>query len=144
MVCETVHLLPVIFTDVCLCQSFVCVLLISPSLLFPWQHGRTGIDWQGSSKGSLATCSSFEAPPCCSLCFVTHPGIFLICCFSFLLSVCASVCVRECVCFKHCQLLGFSFFWLQLMCVTHIGNSYCMFAVFLWVYSEWIAVVQDA
>lgn len=35
MVCETVHLLPVIFTDVCLCQSFVCVRLISPSLLFP-------------------------------------------------------------------------------------------------------------
>lgn len=35
MACEAVHLLPVIFTDVCLCQSFVCGLLISPSLLFP-------------------------------------------------------------------------------------------------------------
>lgn len=35
MGCETVHFLPVIFTDACPCQSFVWLRLISPSLLFP-------------------------------------------------------------------------------------------------------------
>ncbi len=30
------------------------------------------------------------------------------------------------------------------MTVTHIGNSYCMFALFVWACEEWIAVLQDA
>lgn len=39
---------------------------------------------------------------------------------------------------------GLAIFWLQPMTVTHIGNSYCMFALFVWACEEWIAVLQDA
>lgn len=140
------------FTDVCVCQAFVCVLLISPSLLFPWQHGRTGIDWQGSSKGSLATCSLFQAPPCWSL-FCHSPRdisdllLLLILTFSSLsLYICICMNLVFGVCrIKPWQLLRFShFFWLPLTSVTLIGNSYCMFALLVWAGGEWISVLWDA